>query len=289
MIAHYAMGNQDYHKNYGAIRTKQTSSLPFAITSLGDYICDNKYFVNRKGLESCLILYTLDGEGIVRYNNCEFTVKPGQVMILDCRRYHYYATKGENWHFLWIHYVGKCAYDYEAIFNAGGAAPFVMDGRCRFQECFESLTQHVVDFHLQGELEISLILQKLLTELVGLKRTGGFSEKYERYQSELEQSISFLQEPFSENLSVDQLARDCNLSKYYYIKVFRAYTGQTPYDYLIHLRLQKAQAMLVETTETVEEIAAKVGFSEGKNFIACFKKRVGITPLQFRKQATIFA
>ena len=128
-------------------------------------------------------------------------------------------------------------------------------------------------------------MQRLMTDLIRIKKTEIFSYNYGRYQAQIEKSISYLHEKFGESISVEELARECGLSVYYYIKVFRAYTGQTPYDFLIDIRLQKARNLLTETDETVEAVALSVGFSESKNFIACFKKRLGITPLQFRKQA----
>jgi len=285
MIMQYSMGDKSLQKAYNAMPTKIAESMPFAVTCCGDFVCDNKYFVKRKGMEQCLLLYTLEGEGIVKYENCEYTVRPGQVMVLDCRKYHYYATKADRWHFLWIHYQGKCAYDYERILNSTDAAPFAIHGKCRFREYFSEIASYIKKVAIHSELEIAQIMQNLMTDLIRIKQTENFSHSYGRYQTQIEKNIVYLHEKFGENISVEELARECGLSVYYYIKVFRAYTGQTPYDYLIDLRLQKARNLLIETNETVEVVALSVGFSESKNFIACFKKRLGITPLQFRKQA----
>lgn len=283
MFLQYEMGDTSLLHSFPAPKTKQTDLLPFVITAIGNFTCDSRYFTKRQGLEQCLLLYTIEGEGIIAYNGNEIVLSPGQLIILDCRNYHYYATKGTSWHFLWIHFVGKCAFDYVDLLNIDGDTALSLGNRISFPSYYEQLASYVLHFDLQKELELSTIMQKLLTELIHLKKTETFSLKYSGYNLELDDSISYLQEHFTEDISIEQLAKQAHLSKYYYIKVFKAYTRQTPYDYLLGLRLQRAQKMLLETDYAIRVIAEKSGFSDSKNFIACFKKKVGTTPLQYRK------
>lgn len=284
MFLQYEMGNQAYQRTIPLTKTKQTPVLPFAVTVLGDFICDSSYYTKREGMEECLLLYTVEGNGYVEYEGKQTILSKGQVMVLDCRKYQHYGTYGGNWKFLWMHFNGKCAFDYVDILNEDGGAAIYIGGRISIENYYERIAAHVSSFDLQGELEISLIMQTLLTGLINVKKSEAFSKKYGGYQTELEDSISYMRGNFREKLSVDQLAEICHLSKYYYIKIFRSYTGQTPYDYLIDLRLQQSKILLLETLKNVEEVALESGFSDSKNFIACFKKKVNMTPLQFRKQ-----
>lgn len=277
------MGDSSRHISKAAVRTKYTSMLPFALRAVGDFTCDRKYFTERWDLEECLLLYTISGSGTIRYQQKEWTLKPGQLFAMDCRKYQYYATKEECWHFLWIHFYGRCAFDYVDMLNAEGESPLYPGNRISLPDYYEELAAYTAHFDLQSELEVSLTLQKLLTELIQVKKTEEFSGKYGSYRTEMEESIAYLQNHYSDDLTIEQLAEACHLSKYYYIKVFKAHTGQTPYDYLVNIRLQQAQKMLMESKETVGAIALKCGFADDKNFIACFKKRAGMTPLQFRK------
>ena len=68
------------------------------------------------------------------------------------------------------------------------------------------------------------------------------------------------------------------------IRRFKAETGQTPYAYLMALRLQTAEMYLKYTGRTVEEIGWQTGFAGTSNFILQFKKRYGVTPAQYRGQ-----
>lgn len=279
----FDMGDRSRQKYWPVLKTKQAHLLPFIMTGIGDYICDSNYYTRRHGMEECLLLYTLEGEGIIQYDDREFSLLPGYAVVLDCRRFHYYATKGEEWRFLWIHFAGKCAFDYVDLLNADKAEALFLGRRYALQNEHEKLTSYTFHFNLQAELEISVILQRVMTDLIDLKKRDVFSLKYGDYREKLEESISWLQKHYNQEIMVEQLARICHLSKYYYIKVFKAYTGQTPYDYLVGYRLMQSQQMLLQSNRTVAQIASDCGFGECKNFIACFKNRAGMTPLQYRK------
>lgn len=283
MYLQFDMGDQSRQQAFAALQTRQTPALPLTITIMGEFFCDSRYYTIRQDLEECLILYTLEGQGIIEYEGTTSILAPGQLMVLDCRKYHYYATQGDHWHFLWLHLGGKCAFDFVALLNARNEGPIHLDHRISFKHYHEKFTYWVTHFDLHRELEISAALQNLFTELINLKHSEEFSMKYGRYQPELEESISYLQDNYRENISVDQLAQDAHLSKYYYIKIFKAYTGQTPYDYLLSVRLQQAQKLLLDSESPVSAIARETGFSDSRIFISCFKKKVGITPLQFRR------
>ena len=74
------------------------------------------------------------------------------------------------------------------------------------------------------------------------------------------------------------------MSKYHFIRTFRGVVGDTPYHYLALYRIHQSQKLLAETSLSVQEIALQVGFANSKNFIACFKKHVFVTPSQYRQQ-----
>ena len=287
MFLRYEMGDQSLQRAYPVLKTRQTEMLPFAVTNLGDFTCDGSYFTRRQGLWECLCLYTLSGEGMAEFDGKRVSLKPGDALLLDCREYQYYGTLREPWHFLWFHFAGKCAFDYVKLLNADGGGPIYLGNRVSFPSYYKKLYTHAAQFDLQGELVMSAVVQNLLTDLIQLKNTEKFSAKYGRYQKELEGSISYMLAHFAEDLTVEGLAGLCHMSKYYYIKIFKEYTGQTPYEFLLGIRLQQAQKMLLETSRTVGEIGLQTGLGDSRNFIACFKKKLGLTPLRYRKQNQI--
>ena len=198
LFTEFDMGDRTQQRSWAILKTKQTQLLPFAMTNIGDYDCDSHYYTKRQGMEECLILYTLEGEGRIFYEEKEFTLAPGQLMVLDCRKFHHYATSGDKWHFLWIHVAGKCAFDYAELLNGDSADVLFLGRRFAFQNEHEKLVNYALHFDLQAELEISAILQKLMTDLIGLKKRDVFSLKYEEYRETLEESITWMQHHFQD-------------------------------------------------------------------------------------------
>ena len=73
------------------------------------------------------------------------------------------------------------------------------------------------------------------------------------------------------------------------MRVFRAATGQSPIEYLLRLRIQKAMALLRNTDLTITEIAMEVGFNDSNYFTRQFKRVQGSSPTRFRVQLSVFS
>ena len=83
-------------------------------------------------------------------------------------------------------------------------------------------------------------------------------------------------------LDMQALARELNINYRTFRNVFRQYTGVSPGRYLLDLRLAHARNLLKETPQTATEIARQVGFRDENHFFHYFKKRVGMTPSEWR-------
>lgn len=265
------------------VKTKRTALLPFYLESIGDYDCDESFFVDRCGYNTCLLIYTLSGEGRIRYEEEEYTTCAGELIVLNCNRHQYYATKGERWHFLWLHINGKCAFDYTDLLNITSCKPLYLGNRILFQTIYEKLRLLVQRFDAIEEMEISLELQMLFTNIIRIKGTQDLNSRFQNYKQEIGEIIAYMQQMYQKDLTVEHLAERCHLSKSFFSKVFKAYTGHTPYDFLLEIRLKQVQKMLLETTESIAEIAKICGFADSKNLIFHFKKCFTMTPLQYRK------
>ncbi len=89
----------------------------------------------------------------------------------------------------------------------------------------------------------------------------------------------------AEPLSVDAMAAHFHLSRPYFNKLFRRATGQTPHAYLAAVRLERAKALLADSDVPVKAIAQEIGFEDPYYFARCFRRHVGVTPTQYRRQA----
>ncbi|POZ13823.1 AraC family transcriptional regulator [Lelliottia aquatilis] len=97
------------------------------------------------------------------------------------------------------------------------------------------------------------------------------------------QVMFWLDENYQVKFSLDALALELGKSRSYVSRKFHSETGEKIHDYLNTLRLRKACECLLHSDESVRDIGARVGFSDVTYFISAFRKGIGETPLQYRK------
>ena len=84
------------------------------------------------------------------------------------------------------------------------------------------------------------------------------------------------------DLSLDDISRYCNISSYYFSKLFKQETGENYVEYLNKVRIGNAKKMLSESDVSIKEICYSVGFSDPNYFSRAFKKYEGVTPSEFK-------
>jgi len=93
---------------------------------------------------------------------------------------------------------------------------------------------------------------------------------------------SIMESHYSEKVSLEDIADQLHISYAWFRKYFRKNTGFSPYDYLINIRINHAKIMLKNSGRSVKEISQASGFESQQQFSRTFKKKAGITPVQFR-------
>lgn len=96
-------------------------------------------------------------------------------------------------------------------------------------------------------------------------------------------AAEFMREHFREPLTAGEIAQQAGFSPNYLSRKFRQAAGIGVHDYLISLRLHQAALELVETRDTVTEIAVRCGFSDGNYFKDCFRQHYGVSPRAYRE------
>ena len=88
------------------------------------------------------------------------------------------------------------------------------------------------------------------------------------------------------NMSLDYLSEQFGLNAKYVSKLFKEETGQKFVDFLIDIRIRQAQLLLTTTNCSVQEVADRVGYTSAISFGRVFKKIVGISPSEYREDAS---
>ena len=96
----------------------------------------------------------------------------------------------------------------------------------------------------------------------------------------------YMHEHLHEDVRLDELAAQANLSKYHLLRSFAKSTGLTPHRYLVDLRMGRAAELLRDTRQPVTQIATACGYTSPGQFAAAFRRRYGMPPTQFRRLAS---
>ncbi|HDR2491928.1 helix-turn-helix domain-containing protein [Enterobacter cloacae complex sp. I7] len=237
----------------------------------------------------CLeILYVEEGFGVAIVDNRHYTMRPGRLFFFPPFTLHKVrvdeqaeAIYRRTIIHLDHHAVLKCLRDFphtqqrlEKLSRRGSEAWVVDLAHCH------SHVDHLFSCYpppMSSESIAGLLIS--LFAMLPDDRTGAPGSS----SGIASQVMFWLDEHYQEKFRLDALAAELGRSRSYVSRKFHAETGEKIHHYLNTLRLRKACECLLHSDASVREIAARVGFSDVTWFISAFKKGIGETPLQYRK------
>lgn len=92
-----------------------------------------------------------------------------------------------------------------------------------------------------------------------------------------------IESDFNKEISLNVLAKESGYSRAHFLRMFRVATGITPHQYVLDVRLHHAQESLKRKGANLIEIAAWCGFSSQSHMTSVFRKRLGVTPAEYRR------
>jgi AraC family transcriptional regulator len=141
---------------------------------------------------------------------------------------------------------------------------------------FEEQLMALLSYHLQQHRHIA----EMVNNLPPVRKTTRI-ELYKR----LSRAMDVLRSGFCGEISLDQLAAEACISKYHFLRLFRMAYGLSPYQYIQHLRLEKARILLTNSLIPITDLAGLLGFDNSQSFSRLFFQRTGLYPTQYRLQS----
>jgi two-component system response regulator YesN len=108
------------------------------------------------------------------------------------------------------------------------------------------------------------------------------------YKDIVEQALTFTKKYYADpDLSIQKVCAHLHISSGYFCSIFKKEVQLTFLQYLMQIRMDEARELLRSTELKSFQIAEKVGFAEPNYFSFCFKKHIGVSPKEYRKQAAV--
>ena len=234
-------------------------------------------------LQEYQLNYITEGAGIFENRSGRFQVKEGSLMMILPGEWHRYRPLNKTgWVENYVGFKGKIA---DHFFQH----PFFAEKPAVLQL---GIKEELIDTHLKimdliekeqpGYQQIaSGMVVKMLGYIVSFEKQRGFSGK--PIARVIEESRFFMRQNTDREIDIEALAKQHHVGYSYFRKMFKKYTGVSPGQYHLQLRILRAKEMLVSTNLSVKEICMELGFQTIHYFSLVFKKKTGMSPSEFRK------
>lgn len=250
----------------------------------GEVTAKQPHISQRKNLASYLFFLVESGSGFLEYDGQTHSLKAGDCVFIDCRKSYAQYTSEDLWTLKWIHFYGS---NMNGIYEK-----YVERGGC---PCFHSKKQKVY-FQILDELydiaESSVFIRDMkiyekITNLLTLLMEESWNPKISRHPSahkrDLQLVKDYLDLHYQKKITLDNLAEQFFINKFYLTRIFKEQFGVSVTGYLMQVRITHAKQLLRFTDKPIAEIAQECGMNDANYFSRMFRKIEGTSPGNFRK------
>lgn len=237
-------------------------------------------------LDTYCILYIREGEGFFQTKGSPISlIKAGTLVFLYPGEWHRYKPNEKTgWKEYWIafdgfyprHLMQKSFFPQREPFaHVGKTDAIIKDFN------FIMSTTKVESFGMR-QIIAGVVLQLLgKVYVVSNQKIEGTKIT----EDIIKRAILIMEENLEKSFNPFALVNDESISYTWFRSMFKQYTGFSPNQYHIQLRLQKAKDLLSLTHMSVKEVALDTGFKSSYYFTRLFKQKTGLTPSQYRAQS----
>lgn len=261
----------------------RAAEFPFQLLD-ADYVRDVRSHSPQRGSAPAIsFLYTVSGTGQIR-QDCDPLQLPPQSCCLvqagacsDCGS----LSPDEPWSYYYVRFTGIGVQLY---------APYLLDRLCCLYPGKPKRLMEILRILQKGDSLSPLLAcsrnSLLITELLDMLLESRYKPAPAGQPEDpdiLAPAYEYIRKNYASPLTVEDLARECCLSKYYFLRQFKNACGESPYQYLTRHRIDAAKLLLADTELPVNAISAKVGYAHYGNFLVHFKKLEDMTPAEYRR------
>lgn len=228
--------------------------------------------------EFYLIHIVVSGKGWFSHRGQTMQLKAGDCFVIRPMEVTTYGVDDSDpWEYFWVSFSGE---------SAAGLADYVLPAGMDVVHCEPGVLESVKSMFRAVEDDESIgtldIVSKLYAFLSELKKSA--SPDQNKKVDIVGYAVRYLENNYFRKINISVLASELGLTRAHFTSIFTKKTGQSPYDYLLSVRMERAAQLLTNMSLSVSEVAYSVGFSGIERFSEIFKKRYGDSPSAYRRK-----
>ncbi len=274
--------------NNSAIDFKDKSK-PLIVGSCGTYRLLSKPKLptyRPRGRIDYQLLYINAGKAHFHFDSIdnETIVNAGNMILYrpkELQKYEYYGT--DKTEVYWVHFTGG---DVKNVLRKYGIKDnmrtFFVGTSLEYERIFKRMISELQRCQEDYEEILTLLMRHLLISIHrDLLKDRKTSDVY--LDNEMDIATQYFNDNYNTDINIEEYAQSRGMSTCWFIRNFKKFTGTTPMQYIMSIRISNAQSLLETTQYSISEISRIVGYANPLYFSRLFHKQKGFAPSKYRK------
>ena len=259
----------DYHHG---TPSAESTRMGIWITS-GGHITSRLHDMNKRRIPEGLLQYCIQGSGLLRFKNYEIKIEAGDVFVNFPDIPHTFECNPDiGWQLKYFHYGGPYASELIKMIGFTHKTPVIKIGI--HSEIIDLLDKLLIIMKKKQPMYQLDAAVSTISILVGLRKiVGNVHFQHKDIVGLMNYKIQTL----------DEAVKISGYSKFHFIRLFKKSTGVSPWEHIVHLKIDKAKELLSHQEYTIKQVSNEVGFEDAFYFSRLFKKITGLSPSAFKE------
>lgn len=247
-----------------------------------------------------ILYYFICGTGNIKIEGKQYQISDGDIFLIHSSELFHCSIDNNQYHERMVLHIDpriarSFPFDWQALFTAfeqrpKGVANHIPAHLATASGLGKLIYSIYENIKSTDSVSSVLTLCKTLELLAQLKQVLASSDVLlqppDKENMLIGQVLTYLNKHFTEDISISQIAQYFNINTSYLSHLFKSCVGSSLWDYVIFLRIHYINQHISENI-SLENLCQQAGFQNYSNFYRIYKKRTGLTPLQFRQQQNV--
>ena len=279
-------------KRNAFLATELEGTIDLYLSNCGMGKCCSGQKMGPEIKDEYVVFYIVSGKGIYKVRDKQYHLSENDYFLVcaneevSCR-----ADENDPWSIVWVGFKGEKVRSF--IEYAGLNKTENLVGRCENKESILEYIKKILSVRGNSSVDemkkigyLYLIFAKLLEERE-LESENGIEYSYTS-RKYIQYVIEYVEKNYRQQIRVNDIADSIGLNRSYMTTLFKKIMGESPKEYLVRFRMEKAEILLRKTNIRIQLVAEQVGYNEMISFSRAFKKKNNVSPSEYRKNAQSF-